>query len=247
MKVIHIIISVLLLNFGVIAQEANSQAITYKDVVSLKDGSEFIGTIKQIDDTNITMLILGGHEIKISRSSIKHIKQKCSNCAGHLKLMAERHKKFYYQFNTGAITGSNNLGGSFTNSFGYNLSSKLGVGAGIGVQSFGDYYDRINTIPLFLEGKYFFTKSIVTPYCQVQGGYGIASLNDNAKGGLYYQPSIGVAFRKNEMLDINVSIGYISQKMTYNYDTLVDVFYYNYISKRDMVIRRWVIQGGITF
>lgn len=246
MKIIQIICSILLLNLTTIAQNTNSQEINYKDIVKLNDGSEFIGTIKQLDEVNITMLILGGHEIKIPRTSIKNIKQKCYNCKSQSSSLVEKKKNFYYQLNTGAITGNNNLGGSFTNSFGYTINSKFSTGIGIGIQSFGDYSNRINTIPLFLESKYLFTKNVVTPFCQVQGGYGFANLNDNAKGGLYYQPSIGVAFRKNSTLDFNISIGFLSQKMTYKYPTTNDIFY-NYITGRDLSIRRWVIQGGITF
>jgi hypothetical protein len=247
MKSINVLFIFLFLAFITTAQNTVNQEINYKDIVKLKDGSEFIGAIKAIDDATVTMVILGGHEVKIPRAAIKNIKQKCSNCNISFRLSEEKNKKYYYQFNTGTITGNDNIGGSFTNSFGYHLSSKLGVGIGVGVQSFGDYWDRINTIPVFLEGKYFFAKNAVTPFCQVQGGYGIAKLNDNAKGGLYFQPSIGVAFRKNELLDFNVSVGFLAQKMTYHYPTNADFIYYNYIAHRDLSLRRWVIQGGVSF
>lgn len=246
MKVIKIIVPILFLCISLMAQEANNQVVSYKDFVKLNDGSEFVGLIKHIDEKNIIITILGGHEVKISRADIKNIKQKCSDCGERAKFLANKNKKIYYQLSTGAITGNNNLGGTFTNSVGYNLNSKIGIGVGVGVQSFGDYWDRINTIPLFLEGKYFLSKNSVSPFCQVQGGYGFAKLSENAKGGLYFQPSLGVAFRKNDLLDFNISFGYVSQRMHYDYLS-EDLAIYSHISSRNLILRRWVIQAGITF
>lgn len=246
MNKLNIIIFILFGYFYTIAQN-DVAPINYTDIVKTKDGSEFVGKIKQIDDAAVIIEILGGHQLKVERSNIKTIKQKCYDCSKSARLIYERTHKNYYQISTGIITAKENIGGTVTGAFGRYITPRFALGAGLGIQSYGDYYTRINVIPVFAEAKYFLNKKAVSPYLQLQSGYGIAKLNDFAKGGFYANPTFGVAFNESEKLDFNISIGFISQHIKYNYDRPDFDYYYNYINKRDLILRRSVLQIGVTF
>jgi len=87
------------------------------------------------------------------------------------------------------------------------LFDKAGLGVGIAVIKIPNASEPY--VPIFAEFTYFGASNKVSPYLNVQGGYGIYQ-NDFVKGGPYFHPNIGVAFPAKKLTKIILSAGYVS-------------------------------------
>jgi hypothetical protein len=159
---------------------------------------------------------------------------------------------FYHQLSAGIISSEKTLpGGGVTWQSGYFIRPRIGLSLGTGVQSYSDYTNTSNgnfksiiVTPLFIEAKTYLKKSMRVPFIALAGGYGKPQFDDYAKGGFYFSPSIGTQFSSDKGTNFMLSLGFLSQKITYDYGA--SNFDYQII-RRDLTIRRWTVQMGMVF
>jgi hypothetical protein len=107
---------------------------------------------------------------------------------------------------------------SFHTVNGIRIGNHFGMGVGIGIEPF-----EYTIYPVFASGYYFLTNKKNTPYLAVKGGYAFANSKTKAgnyyyngeynnKGGLMFNPEIGVRF-KTAGFDMTLSGGYRYQRL----------------------------------
>jgi len=90
----------------------------------------------------------------------------------------------------------------------YRVGERFSAGVGSGLS----FYETM-LIPLFADAKFDLTRPRkFTPYVNCSGGYAFAA-NKNANGGLFLNPSFGVAYALPNQLKLQLSAGYELQKL----------------------------------
>ncbi|MFZ4543138.1 MAG: hypothetical protein ACOYOA_03740 [Saprospiraceae bacterium] len=246
--IFHLLVSSTILS----AQNVDPNDLKYIDIIKLKDGSVFQGKINKLTDQTIEMEILGGAKANFSRTDIMKIEQRCLNCGQAVRVEGSsitKVKSFYHHIAVGSISSSSILpGGNLTWSSGYQIYPRMGVGAGIGVQSYGDYQNSFDpypkAIPFFAETKLYLKDSRHSPYFDLKGGYSITPFHSEAKGGYFFFPSVGTKFGKLENSSFTVNFGMLVQKMSYHFDSQNSDYQ---ITDRNLILRRWTLQVGMLF
>lgn len=90
----------------------------------------------------------------------------------------------------------------------YPFGERFSAGAGTGLS----FYEK-TVVPLFAEARFDLLKPRkLTPYIAAGVGYGLA-LSDEANGGLYLHPAIGVRYTFRKNLQFFLSAGYELQEL----------------------------------
>lgn len=90
----------------------------------------------------------------------------------------------------------------------YNFNERYSVGIGTGVSR----YEKV-LIPLFADAKVHVCQPrAFTPFIRCSAGYGLA-VSDDAKGGIYINPAIGLSYAVYKQVKLLVQIGYEMQKL----------------------------------
>lgn len=216
-----LLISTLLVLSFVFSTDA--QKSKYDDKVKLKNGSVIYGTIvENLPDEHIKILLGGRETIKFFYEEIELIKD-----GNHrYRNLTFPQKGFFNHTELGLIFDKEpeefDNPSNLTNAYfsiqtvnGYRFSKYLNVGAGFGL----DYYGDVAALPLYLSIRGELFHSRVTPYYRMDFGKSFAWERDNnfvnydeVKGGLMYHPGIGmrVNFSGSSLM---FNIGYKIQKM----------------------------------
>lgn len=208
---------ILLMAFAMTTQ-LMADDIARVSTIHLRNGKTIEGVITSRDDQKVEISTLDGMDYVFSMSEIDHISH------------ATRKKNY----DTAKFRGFIDLGYSLgvgeprndfwliETSFGYAITPRTYIGAGIGLHSFkpvlksypqrtdkaqpedNDPNWRYPFIPLYLEGRYSFkNESQNTPWVSLKVG----STFINHKG-FYTSPSIGYHFKSNQYFSFNVGVGY---------------------------------------
>ena len=88
---------------------------------------------------------------------------------------------------------------------GYRFNDYLFLGGGVGfIKYTDDFYDGGAIIPVFANVKgYLGNSHLVNPFASIDLGYGMRE-----KGGLYFNPAVGINIRAFRRLGVFMSIGY---------------------------------------
>lgn len=202
----------------------------WQDVVYLKNGSVIRGMIvEQVPNKSLTVKTPDGSVficdmvdvVKITKEENPKGRSACSSRTEKAVNGYTGYKGFADMGLTGGDYGS--LEWSTTHGCQI-IPARLFVGAGIGIQYFGDwdYSDNFATygIPLYVDVRSNLLTSKISPFFDFKLGYAGLS-GDNVSfgdGGIYVSPSIGVSFRFNRKFGLNVLTGYTYQKVSYLYD-----------------------------
>lgn len=90
----------------------------------------------------------------------------------------------------------------------YNLSGRWSVGAGTGLS----FYEKM-LIPLYADVRYQIGRTRkFTPYTELGIGYSFA-LSENANGGFFINPSIGIQYPLRNKMKLQFAIGYELQEL----------------------------------
>jgi hypothetical protein len=260
-----------------LSQNADFKGIKYLDVIKLNDKSVYQGKIVLINDNVVILENIGGYKIELQRKDIKNIQQVCLNCNTLNDKIAEKlnedysisvnkngaieieskdkepaFKGFYHLLSVGFITSDKTLpGGNVNWTSGYFIRPRIGLGAGLGVQSFGDYTDltssqnkQIIMTPVFADVRVYLKESNRTPFLSLAGGYSFPQFNTYAKGGYYFFPSVGTQLLKGKGTNFTLNFGFLVQKIAYNFG---ESNYDYQIINRDIILRRWALQVGMKF
>ncbi len=146
--------------------------------------------------------------------------------------------EFYYQGGVG-----------FRYSLGYKMNPKINIGAGLGFE-FYDFEFPTVFMPLYIEAKGELTNWRITPYYNVALGHAFKAGNrfenwDNIPNGVYFKPSIGWKFKRNEYFASTVSFGYQLQHAFFKRDDSWGE--HISITKEKRIYQRYVIQFGFEF
>ena len=112
---------------------------------------------------------------------------------------------------------------------GYQFDSRLFTGIGVGLNY---NFDRRNpgiAIPLFADIRFDFLESGTSPYVSMAGGYSFIRYSrdsDYTRGGLFFNPSIGLKVSASKNVALNFGIGYRIQEYD-GYDYPPSYYYYN--------------------
>lgn len=102
---------------------------------------------------------------------------------------------------------------------GYQFNRMLGVGLGLGFDSFHPERGE-NVASVYGEVQSFLTKAKTAPFASFGAGYGFAFRNrnnfiTNAQGGLRFHPAVGLRLGADKDLNLLLDVGYIFQTATY--------------------------------
>lgn len=131
-------------------------------------------------------------------------------------------EKGIYHVTTTAFSAGPNAGAGINHAVGYRFSRLLGIGGGLGVESY-DLGSGSQIIPFFAEARGFFSAQGISPYYAVRTGYGVALKNEagnivNAKGGMLFSGELGYRFGGARAVNFFFGMGVHFQKATYQYE-----------------------------
>ncbi|MDZ4680683.1 MAG: hypothetical protein SH848_03555 [Saprospiraceae bacterium] len=254
-----------------ISSKKNNKAASDKeeltDVVYLKDGSVLKGLIVNYEQgATLNFRLQNGEEIVINDSEIARIVQDVREpkstsydelINGKTKAKPKeqvygfRERGFYNAVMLGSLnTRSGNefkMGLSFHNVVGFQFSQWLGIGLGLGIETYGTDDDEV-IYPVFAEFRGYFNKKIKAPYYTLGAGYGFMTTNEKefiteARGGWMLHPAIGMRFSGKKHSNLTADIGYKFQKAYFRRD-----FSFNGdIEIRDVLYQRLIIRVGLLF
>ena len=192
--------------------------IVRKSTIHLRNGQKVEGVITSRDDKHVEISTLDGMDYTFSMSEVDHI----SHDARKKNYDTAKFRGFIdLGYSLGVGTPRNDFW-LIETSFGYAITPKTYIGAGIGLHSFNailkSYPERTDKakpepndpnwrypfIPLYLEGRYsFLNESKNTPWASLK--VGATFINHK---GFYTSPSIGYHFKSNQYFSFNVGVGY---------------------------------------
>lgn len=170
------------------------------DIVYLKDGSIYRGkVIEQPLDGPLVIQTWSGLTIHLPAKKIRRVVQKCPETAQSKPLAVPKPYSFkergwYNATHLSYLAGNTwqgevATGFSLHNSTGYAFSRWIGVGIGLGVDSYSPYLQSLNqpTYPVFLEVRGYLMAKTVAPFYTLGAGWGFAGGGTDERSG--YQDS----------------------------------------------------------
>jgi len=136
-----------------------------------------------------------------------------------------------FEFNAGRGTGiySDDASYGFALIIDYQFDRIYYMGLGMGI----DVYKLVTFVPLFVDLRMnLSTSTKVTTFCAVEAGYSLGSGSN--KGGIIFNPSIGVKYFLSPGSSINLSLGFKAQENEIYYGDLIyipnEIQYGNFIN-----------------
>ncbi len=223
------------------------------DMVYLKDGSIFRGTIVEYEPGGILRLRINRTStITLQDARIKKIVQKgTASGKGGRKEYAFKERGFY-NATYGNLSISTEFRGNdpvvdvgIHNITGYQFNRFLGVGLGVGM----DYYyigSGENIMPVYVEGRGYLKAKNVSPMYSLAAGYGFAFTNDErnleiAKGGMMIYPAFGFRLGGSDNANFLLDFGVKIQKAEFTFDRGWE------IEHNRMTFNRFIIRTGLMF
>lgn len=210
---------ILLLFFALLPLAMQAQQSTPNegcvDLVYMKDGSIYRGKIvEQAPDGPVVIQTWSGLIMHLPAKKVRRIVQKCPEDASSKHPAAPRPYSFkergwYNATHLSCVTGNTWNGGvatgfSLHNSTGYAFSRWIGLGLGLGVDTYSPYLLNINqpTYPVFLEARGYLMAKPVSPFYAAGAGWGIAGggsddrfgYTDSWSGGWMAKAQLGYRF-----------------------------------------------------
>ena len=128
---------------------------------------------------------------------------------------------------------------------GHRFTPQLSAGFGIG---YTPYNDPFSLIPFFIDLNYRFSEQSTSAFLNLKAGYNFTTrvdddlLLDVHKGGLIFNPAVGVEFRLGRSAGFQLSAGYNIDNSSYQYESWGNRTVVNRLS-----FRRLSLGAGIVF
>lgn len=197
MKVLNIILLCLFTFSFVQAQDLEQPG---DDLIILNNGNEFIGTIIEYEhDSYVVIKSYSGSTFRFEAADVKQIKQ------GYLVARPRTQQpfklnKFYYSAGLGTIVSSNENFGLHGN-LGVirQFNQWLGLGLGLSYTDYGEYYEKMERMAIYVSSRSYYRDDFVTPYTELNIGYGIVmdhfqEFETAFNNGYYVNPKFGLRF-----------------------------------------------------
>ncbi len=216
MKPFLLFFTALLPLIGQAQQPAQHEGCT--DIVYLRDGSIYRGkVIEQTLEGPLVIQTWSGMTLHLSQKKVRRVIQKCPDTGSARNIAAPKPYSFQERgwFNATQLSylagntwrGGVATGYSLHNITGYAFSRWIGVGLGIGVDTYSPYLHNINqpTYPVFVEARGYFLAKPVTPFYAAGAGWGFAGggaedrqgFTENWEGGWLAQLQLGYRMGNN--------------------------------------------------
>jgi len=228
-----LIIYVTILIFPFIAKAQ----ITNEDVLYLKNGAVIRGSIKrQYHNQKLKIKQSDGSITTYNADSIAKRTITINDSIYNIPII-DTNKSFQsgikgtLEFNYGKGLGKYKEDASIGAAFiiDYQFDQIYYVGAGIGI----DAYSQVTFIPIFVDLRMnLSTSTKLTAFCAVEAGYSLGSGYN--KGGIIFNPSIGMKYYLSPTSSVNISLGFKAQENQIYYGNLIyipnEIQYGNFIN-----------------
>jgi hypothetical protein len=193
-----------------------------EDVVYLKGGSIFRGTILEYNaDSSLVMRSWSGARLQFPSIGVQRIVQKCKGDKGFKTPFSQRpysfkEKGWYHATRVAVLAGASGTGIGLQHSTGYKLNRLLGLGLGVGLENFGPYDGVTETYPIFVELRGYLMPKKITPFYALGAGLGLAKKYSESptwnggretwKGGWMVQGQIGYRIGNNAFVHLGIRL-----------------------------------------
>jgi len=205
MKYILMLVALLICNAELLSQEN-------LDVITLKDGTIYKGTLAEYaPQGKTTMILIDGRSVEVNSSDINDLHESKN------RAFAAERKGFVHSSTLGFLLGQrtydNDLSFQYNMVNGYRINKwEMGLGTGVEILSYN------LTTPIFLNINYEFKSGRTTPFISGQLGRSInlgfdeeesnSSNNSIYKSGFITGLSLGIRHRFTSELGLQISAGY---------------------------------------
>lgn len=167
---------------------AQQNGLQCHDVVYLSNGSKFQGRITQYaPDGSLEITTWNGLEISIPSETVRRIVQNCKK--GKMATSYDfKEQGLYNATRLGTLIGQsyrgeNTLGFTLSHTVGWMFRRKLGVGVGVGVETFNMDSGEPATYPVFVEARGYLQAKRTAPFWSVGAGWALAGSNTTSSWG----------------------------------------------------------------
>jgi hypothetical protein len=243
--ILSILISICYLSYSQIAP-------LYKDLIELKSGMKFYGSLLEYNDGGQVKLKLANGSILIFEDSTVSQIEIYNPKVKRTEEYSLKNNVFYSYLNVKIIGAGTNLdelvksGLGLEYSLGYRFNNYASMGLGTGVESYNYGFEEY-FIPLYVDFISILKEQIVSPFIHIQGGYSmLIAKSDNvidAAGGIMFNPAIGLKFQGNYNLNYTFDINFKYQDAQFTYRNT----WGNQIYNRDVSLMRLMFRFGLMF
>lgn len=235
------------------------------DIIHLRNGSRFEGQIlEKRENGTLRFQLSAGGELEFREEEISRIEQKevspkgaeeAEGSAGP-ELLREKTYAFkergvfnatFFSTLSGAAGSKFQLGLGIHNVTGYQFHRLLGIGLGLGVDTYS--FDNGETLhPVFAEARGYLSRKSVSPYYSGSAGYGFAfkssdELINKAEGGMFFRGAMGLRLGADKDTNVLADIGYQYQEAFFERRTP----FLNEIEEKWLRFHRIVVRVGLIF
>lgn len=212
-----------------------------EDVIYLKNGSILRGEIvEQVENEFIRIEISGGNVFLIDFNEVEEIKSESKKTSTY-------YKESGYMNRSGldVLQATNSSSPRFYMVNGYQFTPKFSAGFGIG---FTPYNDPLTLIPFFVDFNFRLLEANYSPFFFLKAGYNFSVhhdedfIIDEHRGGLLFNPGIGLQFNLSSGLGWYLNAGYNIDNSSYEFD-----WWGNQTVENDHSFRRVNFGIGLSF
>jgi hypothetical protein len=194
-----------------------AQKMPFTEVIYLKNGSVIRGIIVEIvPNTSYTIKTADNSVFVFEEKEIIKIAREFSENSSNSK----SNKTSLNIINTtmeagyGAKSGQYGLNVINVNALiNYQLKEHISVSGGIGMRRFEEA--EITMIPVFVDGKISMPNKDISPYLGLAVGYSLNVSNGIENSGVLVNPQLGIQFKLNNGIRINLGTAYQTQQMPF--------------------------------
>ena len=223
------LLALLFLSSLPVALSAQAEA----DMLYLRNGQQLEGRILEYQQgVRLLLRLSTGDTLAIRDAEIERIVQKGYLPAEALDWQKPTPKKgyafkeqglynalYFSTMNSGGPDSRLKMGIGLHHSAGYQFNRLLGLGLGLGIDTYG-LSDGQSIYPLFAEARGYLLRKAVTPYYSVSAGYGFAFKNRDAnvieaEGGPLFRGIIGLRLGGEVRTNVLLGLGYQYQEASF--------------------------------
>lgn len=218
--------TLILLSLALHAQDS----IRCQDVVYMKGGSVFRGTISRYDLAGtLSITTWSGAKMEIPSNAVRRVIQ---DCKGGVRVRQEKVYDFkeqgwYHCSRVSLMFGDIQNGYSLQHSSGIRFNRLLSLGAGIGLENYGPGDLDPVLVPIFVETRGYLTRQRIAPFFSIGAGFSAIGKQDQAiidwwgggntqnwKGGWMAQGQLGYRIGNHFVTYLGIRL----QKLTVDWD-----------------------------
>ncbi len=200
----------------------------WPDTVRLKNGSVFIGKILEYEpESRLRLQLKDGGMLELQPAEIQGGKdqpslEKVRNAPSspsedgyHFREKGLYHATYFAAL-SGSSQGKFQLGLGLHHTTGYQIHRLLGIGAGLGIDTYS-FEEEETLYPAFLEARGYLSEKPISPYYSGSVGYGFAFRNNDemlekAEGGAFFRLALGLRLGAGKWTNVLASLGYQFQQ-----------------------------------